>query len=266
MVLAAVLPHWRPLFATAIYAGLRKGELLGLRKADVDFDLRLIFVRRSYARAIPKGDHEEGVPIAAELVPYLQEAIKSSPSELVFPRRDGSMYLPNTQLEKVLRRALRAAGIVVGYRHKCRRHGCGHVEAATDQAIRRCPVDNRTMWVTSVVRPIRFHDLRHTTGSLLTMRGANIQSVQRILRHSDPRITAATYCHLEPNYLRKEIDLLTFGAPFAASLLLAPSTTPHQAPSTPEESLALPASSDGAGYRVRTGDIQLGKLTLYQLS
>ncbi len=79
------------------------------------------------------------------------------------------------------------------------------------------------MWVTSLVRPIRFHDLRHTTGSLLTMRGANIQSVQRILRHSDPRITAATYCHLEPDYLRKEIDLLAFGAPLAANLLLGPS-------------------------------------------
>jgi integrase len=120
MVLGAVLAHWRPLFATAIYAGLRKGELLGLRKSDLDFDLRLIFVRRSYERQIPKGDHEEGIPMAAELAPYLREAVKRSPSELVFPRRDGSMYPQTTQLEAVLRRALRAAGIVVGYLHKCR--------------------------------------------------------------------------------------------------------------------------------------------------
>jgi integrase len=266
LVLGAVLPQWRPLFATAIYTGLRKGELLGLRKGDVDFDLRLIFVRRSYDRPTPKGDHEEGIPMAAELVPFLREAVKRSPSELVFPRRDGSMYPPTTQLELVLRRALRAAGIVIGFRHKCRTRDCGYVEAATDATVRRCPRDNRKMWITSVVRPIRFHDLRHTTGSLLTMRGANIQSVQRILRHSDPRITAATYCHLEPDYLRKEIDLLNFGVPLAASLLLAPAPDPGPPPTAPSETPELPGTSDGAGYRVRTGDIQLGKLTLYQLS
>ena len=72
LVLGAVLPQWRPLFATAISTGLRKGELLGLRKGDVDFDLRLIFVRCSYDRPIPKGDHEEGIPMAAELVPFLR--------------------------------------------------------------------------------------------------------------------------------------------------------------------------------------------------
>ena len=98
------------------------------------------------------------------------------------------------------------------------------------------------------------------------MRGANIQSVQRILRHSDPRITAATHCPLEPDYLRKEIDLLNFGAPLAASLLLGSTPDPARPPTAPSETPELPGTSDGAGYRVRTGDIQLGKLTLYQLS
>ena len=106
--------------------------------------------------------------------------------------------------------ALRRAGIVLGYRHKCRKQGCGHVEPAVDEGVRRCPADGHKLWVTSLVRPIRFHDLRHTTGSLLTMRGANLHSVQRILRHSDPRTTAGTYLHLEPGYLRREIDLLRF--------------------------------------------------------
>jgi hypothetical protein len=69
------------------------------------------------------------------------------------------------------------------------------------------------MWVTSVVRPIRFHDLRHTTGSLLTMQGANLSAVQRIMRHKDPRITSETYLHLDPSYLRREIDRLSFGPP-----------------------------------------------------
>jgi integrase len=41
-VLEATPVRWRPLLATAIYSGLRKGELLGLRKSDVDLASRLI--------------------------------------------------------------------------------------------------------------------------------------------------------------------------------------------------------------------------------
>jgi len=89
--------------------GLRKGELFGLHKSDVDFDIGMAFVRRSYDRATTKGGHEDGLPIASELVPYLNEAIGRSPSELVFPRPDGTMYPDTTQLEAILRRALRRA-------------------------------------------------------------------------------------------------------------------------------------------------------------
>src|SRR4029450_2585543 len=38
----------RPLFATALYTGLRKGELLGLRKSNVDLANRLLTVAHSY--------------------------------------------------------------------------------------------------------------------------------------------------------------------------------------------------------------------------
>src|SRR5665213_3162968 len=79
--------------------------------------------------------------------------------------------------------------------------------------LRRCPTHRHVMWVTSVVRPIRFHDLRHTTGSLLAMLGAEMHTIQKIMRHKDPRVTSETYLHLDPSYLRKEIDRLTFGAP-----------------------------------------------------
>jgi hypothetical protein len=43
------------------------------------------------------------------------------------------------------------------------------------------------------------------------MAGANPGAVQRILRHSDPRITTEVYGHLVPDYLRSEIDRLRFG-------------------------------------------------------
>ena len=175
----------------------------------------------------------------AELVPYLRDAIERSPSELVFPRPDGKMYPDTTKLEPVLRRALRRAGIIVGYRHKCRKQGCGHVEAAADSMIRRCPTHRHLMWVASVVRPIRFHDLRHTTGSLLTMQGAELHTIQKIMRHKDPRITSETYLHLDPNYLRAEIERLTFGVPAPAK------ACNETAAADPLVSIVCPAKGEG---------------------
>jgi len=212
-VLSALPDKWRPLFAAAVYTGLRKGELLGLRKADVDLAGRLISVRHSYARDTTKGGHAEAIPIASGLAPYLETAIRRSPSDLVFPNEDGSMLSEETSLQELLRSALVRAGIVTGYSHVCRRKGCGHAEQARDADLRRCPKCKMKLWPRALVRKIRFHDLRHTTASLLMMAGANPAAVQRILRHSDPRITTEVYGHLAPDYLRREIDLLSFGMP-----------------------------------------------------
>jgi integrase len=211
-VLANVPSRWRCLFATALYTGMRKGELLGLRKEDVDLSARLITIRRSHDRDTTKGGHADAVPIAAELLPYLETAIAASATDLVFPGRDGHLLSRRVQLEQVLRRALRRANILTGYRHTCRRKGCGHVEHATDGAIRRCPKCAMKLWPVGQVRPIRFHHIRHTTASLLMMAGADLPAVQRIMRHTDPRITTEFYGHLAPGYLRNAIDRLAFEA------------------------------------------------------
>ncbi len=75
----------RPLMATAILAGLRKGELCGLGTADVDLARRLLAVRRSYERPFPKSTQQRVVRIPEELVPFLEFAIATSPSEWLFP-------------------------------------------------------------------------------------------------------------------------------------------------------------------------------------
>jgi hypothetical protein len=150
----------------------------------------------------------EAIPIAAELVPYLKVAMKASPSGLLFPDAEGKMLSRHTPLEDVLRRALAHAGIVEGWEHVCRKRGCGHSELVSDDKLRHCPRHGMKLWPKARVQRIRFHDLRHTTASLLMMAGVNPGAVQRILRHSDPRITTETYGHLVPDYLRSEIDRL----------------------------------------------------------
>jgi hypothetical protein len=132
----------RPLFATALYAGLRKGELFGMRKSDVDLKRRLLMVRRSYDRETTKGAREEAVPIAAALVPFLESALDASRGALLFPRPDGEMRTEEDKLGKRLRSALNRAGIVDGYLHVCRRrkrNGMPHEERHPDCERRRCP-------------------------------------------------------------------------------------------------------------------------------
>ena len=67
------------------------------------------------------------------------------------------------------------------------------------------------LWPRAKSRPLRFHELRHTFGSVLIMSGANLVSVQKLLGHSNPKITAETYAHLAPDYLLAEVNLLRFG-------------------------------------------------------
>jgi integrase len=164
-VLRAVNPRHRNLFACAIYAGLRKGELAGLRKKDIDLHYSTITVRHSYDRDTTKGGHADTIPIAAELGPYLEDATSQSRSDLVFPGKRGKMRPPGEQLQMVLRRALRRAGICRGYLHKCRFRACRLVEVHEDAEPRRCPKHGHRMWPVGIVRDIRFHDLRHTTGA-----------------------------------------------------------------------------------------------------
>ena len=106
--LAATPLRWRPLLATVIYSGLRKGELLGLRKSDVDLASRLIMVSPSYDREATKGGQAEAIPIAQELVVYLRAAIKASDSDLVFPDPRGRAIFHFLAMGEVSARCLDA--------------------------------------------------------------------------------------------------------------------------------------------------------------
>jgi len=170
-VLARIAARWRPLFATAIYTGLRKGELLGLRKKDVDLQRRLLTVGRSYARNTTKGGHEDAIPVARELVPYLEQAMRTSPSGLLFARADGSMWSEHAPLGEKLRSAMGRAGFVECYRHVCRRCKAGRKpdceERHPDDALRRCKACNMKLMACPVPRRLRFHDLRHHADVLI---------------------------------------------------------------------------------------------------
>ena len=194
---------------------MRKGELLGLQKADVDMVQGTIAVRRSYDHASTKGGHADRIPLATPLRPYLAGAMLASRSEYVFPAEDGSMRTRDAKLQMVLVRALGRAGLVLGYRHLCRRKGCGHSEQTKDNAQRLCPKCRMKLWPQAIPRPMRFHDLRGTTATLLARAGVPLVVAQRILRHSDPRLTANIYTRVDLSDLQAGIDKM--GIPSAAA-------------------------------------------------
>lgn len=57
-------------------------------------------------------------------------------------------------------------------------------------------------------RKLDFHALRHTFGTLLARAGVSPQECQRLMRHSDPKLTMLLYTHIEEAELGSAVDRL----------------------------------------------------------
>jgi len=202
---------------------------------------RTILVCRSYERETTKGGHADLIPIAEALVPFLEQALDASTSEFVFPDSEGRMRPEEADPQKVLRTALARAGLVDYWLHSCRRckkRWSPQVERHADGELRHCPTCSMKLWPTAKVRPMRFHDLRHTTATPLLRERVDAHRVQRVLRHRDVKTTTSVYAHLVVEDLRDAINLLP-RSPFAASLLQGPKRMPAG-----EQTVALDAAEN----------------------
>lgn len=61
------------------------------------------------------------------------------------------------------------------------------------------------------VRPLRFHDLRHTFGSLLAMRGVDVVTIQKAMGHS-ALATTSRYLHARPASEQAQAFTAAFGS------------------------------------------------------
>ncbi|MEB2314328.1 MAG: site-specific integrase [Polyangiaceae bacterium] len=169
-LLAAASPQARLAFALAAYAGLRAGEVRGLRWGDVNLGTRTIVVRRSITRkqeAPPKSGHERLVPIAEPLLALLSDAGPGKASVAVARTLHGKTWGEH--------------GLLQAFHRACRRAG---------------------------LPQLRFHSLRHTFVTELLRRGAAAHAVKALAGHSSLAVTER-YAHVAERDLRAAITTLT---------------------------------------------------------
>lgn len=148
----------RLIYLTAAMTGMRRGELLALRWQDVDWENRLIRVRRNYTKGefgTPKSRRSSrSVPLADRVASALRRHFEGTrykdDIDLVFGRPNSGTVLDPSKLRKRFISAARRAGL----------------------------------------RPVRFHDLRHTFGTRMASAGAPLRAVQEWMGHSDYRTTS----------------------------------------------------------------------------
>jgi integrase len=161
-------PVLRVVILVAAMTGLRQSELLGLRWRDIDWQAQRIRVRNTYVR----GEHSsEGkselstrrsVPLAGRLARELElwsrRSAYDQEDDLVFAHPTKGTPLDGSKVTKRFKVACVAAG----------------------------------------VRPVRFHDLRHTFATRLAASGTPIRTIQEFLGHADSK-TTQIYAHYAPS-------------------------------------------------------------------
>ncbi len=95
--------HLRDLVIVDLYTGLRKSELLNLRKDKVDFSLNVIYV------TLTKSGRDRTVPMDEPVGTAISRAIKQSSSEYVFTNPETGK--PYGDVKKAFSHACRDAGI-----------------------------------------------------------------------------------------------------------------------------------------------------------
>ncbi|MCP4545741.1 MAG: site-specific integrase [bacterium] len=161
----------RVLVLTALRTGMRRGELLALKWACVDFLHSVIRVEASdwQGKLGPtKTGRARNIPMTQELRAALEKHRRhSSESEFVFCNSDGKP-LRFTQIKRPLYAACRAAGLP----------------------------------------EVQWHVFRHSFASQLVMEGVNLKAVQELLGHRSFNMTLR-YSHLAPNVLSEAVETLT---------------------------------------------------------
>ncbi|HHX40694.1 MAG TPA: site-specific integrase [Armatimonadetes bacterium] len=177
LINAARGDRFEALYTLALLTGMREGELLGLAWECVDLEAATLRVERSLAY-IPKHGLVFGSP-------------KSESSRRVLPLAPMAVAALKAHRERqekeqdLQRKRWQEHGLVFP-------NTLGKPQDPTNFVMQRF----RPLLKKAKLPQIRFHDLRHSTGSLLTALGVHHRVTQEILGHSSYVVTMGTYSHV----------------------------------------------------------------------
>jgi integrase len=174
------------LFEMALFTGLREGELLALTWGDVDLD---------------------------RCTAYVAKALKDVPGMPVFVGRTKSkagrrtILLPDRTVEALRRhrRAQAAEKLAAGADYRdtglvfCRPDGTFLPPTAMPKLVRR-------ICRKAGLAPMRFHDLRHSHGTMLDADNTDPRTIAERLGHADPAFTMRTYTHATVRMQRAPVE------------------------------------------------------------
>ncbi|WP_406158930.1 site-specific integrase [Streptomyces sp. NBC_01005] len=185
---AARADRLHALYELALRTGLRKGELLGLRWEDLDLTTGTASVRRSLQRTRTGGlTHLPAKTRASERrIALPTECIHSLKKHQERQDREREAAGPDWRDESLVfttptGRPLDPANLTRRFRSFLGRAG---------------------------LRRIRFHDLRHSTATLLLEQGVDLVVIKELLGHAHIGVTAGVYAHVRLRLQRQAIDTL----------------------------------------------------------
>lgn len=172
-------------YVIAIYTGMRKGEILGLRWKDIDMEASRLSIRQTIYRTRVGLIFQEPKTKSSKRVVALPDIVIQSLKKQKHEQNKWKIQLGPAFLDHDL--------VVTNYEGK--------------------PVDprNLTRHFTKMIKEcelpkIRFHDLRHTHATIMLQLGEHPKVVSERLGHSRVAITMDTYSHVTPDMQKEASD------------------------------------------------------------
>ncbi len=171
------------LYILAAWTGFRRRELSSVCRSSLDLEAGTITVAASYSKRRQRDTIPLHPWVMTRLKGWLATKRNVSNDEPLFSLRTAKGHYRKTA--KMMKKDLEAA------------RGAWISEAASEDELNRRRISDFLAYRNSTGDFADFHANRHTFISLLAREGVPLAVAQKLARHSDPRLTANRYTHLE---------------------------------------------------------------------